>query len=319
MRNHLSCGFFVLFLFLSKHLDLSIILSFKDYLLLEKKYSRHTVLGYTRDVEVFFNFITVNFDGCDLHEVNYSLVRSWVVSLIDEGVSHQSVNRKVASLKSFYSFLLKTGKISVSPLVKHKALKTPKSVQVPYSVKEMKALLDAIEYPDTFEGKRDKLIIELLYSTGMRRAELIELEVGSVDYFAKVIKVIGKRNKERIIPILPALIIGIKEYLIEREKVSTINSGSHLFLTKSGDKIYDALVYRVINSYLSAVTEKKKKSPHMLRHTFATHILNSGADLNSVKELLGHSSLASTQVYTHSSLAELKKAYDGAHPRNKKE
>lgn len=313
----MSYDFFI-FIFIEILKHLSIIQSYQDYLLLEKKYSRHTLLGYSHDVIAFGQFIKEQFDDCELKDVNYSLIRSWIGSLIDQGISHQSVNRKVASLKSFYNYLLKTEQITASPLVKHKALKTPKIVQVPYSINEMKVLLDTIEYPDSFEGRRDRLIIELMYSTGMRRAELIDLELGGIDYFGKTIKVKGKRNKERIIPLLPELIDKIKKYLIEREQIVSIHSGSRLFLTKKGDKVYDTLVYRIINSYLSAITEKKKRSPHMLRHTFATHILNSGADLNSVKELLGHSSLASTQVYTHSSLAELKKAYQGAHPRNKK-
>lgn len=296
------------------------ILSFQDYLLLEKKYSVHTAKAYVQDLNFFKDFLQKNFDGHDdLAEVNYSMIRNWIVALIDSEKSNTSVNRKIASLKAFYKYLLKSKQIEFNPLSQHKSLKTPKKIQVPFSEKELEQLNVLEDFDSDFESIRNKLILDLLYTTGMRRAELISLQMNSVDYSNHLIKVIGKRNKERLIPLLPEIVQKLKEYEKERSELDTIIDVSYFFLTSKGNKLYDNLVYRIINNYLSAVTEKQKKSPHMLRHTFATHLLNNGADLSSVKELLGHSSLASTQVYTHSSLSELKNTYLNAHPRNKKE
>jgi len=202
--------------------------------------------------------------------------------------------------------------------LKHKALKTPKKIQIPFSEKEVDLVLNQIIYPDGFEGIRDKLIIDMFYTTGIRRAELINLKLSSIDLKSNTLKVIGKRNKERILPLLPIIISQIKMYIIQRNAIQDIKKTEQLFMTQKGVKLNDSLVYRLINTYFSTISEKVKKSPHILRHTFATHLLNNGADLNSVKELLGHSSLASTQVYTHSSLSELKKVYSEAHPRNQK-
>lgn len=292
--------------------------SFKDYLQKEKKYSLHTVTAYSNDLSDFEAFLKQDFDQDSLEDVNYSQIRSWIVSLVDAGISNTSVNRKISSLKSFYKFLLKIKRIQVSPLLKHKALKTPKKLQIPFSEKELDNVLNYIVYPEGFEGMRDKLIIDLFYTTGIRRAELIGLKVTNVDLSKGVLKVLGKRNKERILPMLPVIQEQIRLYLSERAGLEEIKDGEFFFLTLKGVKLNDSLVYRLINMYFSNVSEKVKKSPHVLRHTFATHMLNNGADLNSVKELLGHSSLASTQIYTHSSLAELKKVYGDAHPRNQK-
>lgn len=292
--------------------------SFKDYLQKEKKYSLHTVTAYSNDLSDFEAFLKQDFDQDSLEDVNYSQIRSWIVSLVDAGISNTSVNRKISSLKSFYKFLLKIKRIQVSPLLKHKALKTPKKLEIPFSEKELDNVLNYIVYPEGFEGMRDKLIIDLFYTTGIRRAELIGLKVANVDLSKGVLKVLGKRNKERILPMLPVIQEQIRLYLSERAGLEEIKDGEFFFLTLKGVKLSDSLVYRLINMYFSNVSEKVKKSPHVLRHTFATHMLNNGADLNSVKELLGHSSLASTQIYTHSSLAELKKVYGDAHPRNQK-
>jgi len=292
--------------------------SFKDYLQLEKNYSPHTVNAYINDIVFFQSFLQKEFECDNLQEVNYSQIRSWVVSMVDQEMSNTSVNRKISSLKSFYKFLLKTKQIQVSPLVKHKALKTPKNLQIPFSEKELDAVLNHIEYPEGFEGIRDKLIIDLLYTTGIRRTELIHLKVSNVNSSTNTLKVLGKRNKERILPILPIISQQIVSYFSERSNLEQIKDEDYFFLTIKGVKMSDSLVYRLINDYFSMVSEKVKKSPHILRHTFATHLLNNGADINSVKELLGHSSLASTQVYTHSSLSELKKVYGNAHPRNTK-
>ncbi|MGE8342652.1 MAG: tyrosine-type recombinase/integrase [Flavobacterium sp.] len=291
--------------------------AFADYLLLEKKYSPHTVEAYLNDVVSFEAFVKESFDQESIDLVNYSQVRSWIVFLVDHNISNVSVNRKMASLKAFYRFLLKTKQIEVNPMLKHKSLKTPKVVQVPFSEKELKDLLATIEVPVDFEGIRDKLIVEMFYVTGMRRAELIHLMIKNVDRSNNTIKVLGKRNKERIIPILPIIADQIDSYVKERDSLESLMDCDYFFVSKKGLKLSESFVYRLINSYFSRVSEKVKKSPHVLRHTFATHLLNNGADLNSVKELLGHSSLASTQVYTHNSLAELKKVYKDAHPRNK--
>ncbi|KAB1156575.1 tyrosine-type recombinase/integrase [Flavobacterium luteum] len=291
--------------------------SFKDYLQLEKNYSPHTVNAYIKDLGFFEKFIKEEFDQENLIKVNYSQIRSWIVSLVDASISNTSVNRKTASLKSFYKFLLKTKQIDVSPLLKHKALKTAKNLQIPFSEKELNNVLHLIKYPEGFEGIRDKLIIDLFYTTGIRRTELIHLKVSNVNHSNNTLKVLGKRNKERILPILPIVSQQINLYFSERANLEQINDDDFFFLTTNGVKMNDSLVYRLINNYFSHVSEKVKKSPHILRHTFATHLLNNGADINSVKELLGHSSLASTQVYTHSSLAELKKIYGNAHPRSR--
>jgi integrase/recombinase XerC len=292
--------------------------AFQDYLQLEKKYSPHTVIAYVNDVVTFETFIKSEFDLDDLLEVNYSLIRSWIVALVDNEISNTSVNRKIASLKSYYKFLLKTKQIEVSPLLKHKSLKTPKTLQIPFSEKELDEVLHQIKYSDGFEGVRDKLIIDLFYTTGIRRTELIHLKMINIDLSNATLKVLGKRNKERILPLLPIITNQFKLYLTERAYLERITDNEYFFVTLKGVKMNDSLVYRLINHYFSNVSEKVKKSPHILRHTFATHLLNNGADLNSVKELLGHSSLASTQIYTQSSLHELKKVYGDAHPRNKK-
>lgn len=291
---------------------------FQDYLLKEKNYSKLTALAYGNDLQFFQKFLETNFDATPLEEVSYTLIRSWIVSMVDAEMSNTSVNRKIASLKAFYKFLLKTKQIAINPLSKHKALKTPKKIQIPFSEEELNKVLTQIQYKEGFDGLRDKLIIDLFYTTGIRRSELISLQVANVDLVTGVIKVVGKRNKERIIPLLPVIVQEIKMYLTERKQLPLIKDESNLILLSNGNKTNETFVYRLINDYFSNVSEKVKKSPHMLRHTFATHMLNHGADLNSIKELLGHSSLASTQVYTHSSLAELKNVYKTAHPRSQK-
>ena len=291
--------------------------AFRDYLQKEKKYSPLTVSAYLNDITNFQSFNTIHFDQEGIEDVNYSQIRSWIVSLVDEGMSNVSVNRKVASLKALYKFLLKTKQTQVNPLLKHKSLKTAKTIQIPFSEKEVAEVLGGIESPVGFEEVRNKLIIDLFYTTGIRRTELIHLKVNDIDTSSNTIKVLGKRNKERVLPVLPIIAAQFSSYVNERSLVENIRDFDCFFITKKGLKLNDSFVYRLINTYFSAVSEKVKKSPHILRHTFATHLLNNGADLNSVKELLGHSSLASTQIYTHSSLSELKKVYEEAHPRNK--
>ena len=290
---------------------------FKDFLLLEKKYSQHTVLAYSKDVESFLKFLKIRFNQNDLKEVNYSQIRHWITVLVDQEISNRSINRKISSLKTFYKFLVKIDELNCSPLSKHKALKTEKKVQIPFSVDEIRSVLDANIGSD-FEAIRNKLIIELLYSTGIRRAELINLKLIDVDFGKNQIKVLGKLNKERYIPLLENIKNTILLYLKKRECLELIQDEFYLILTRKGKKIYNSLVYRIVKNYFSKVSAKVKKSPHILRHSFATHLLSNGADLNSVKELLGHSSLASTQVYTHNNISELKKVYSNSHPREKR-
>ncbi|WP_396159155.1 tyrosine-type recombinase/integrase [Flavobacterium sp.] len=292
--------------------------SFHDYLLLEKNYSQHTVTAYLNDIGFFESFLANEFEDDNLIAVNYNQIRSWIVSLSDDGISNASINRKIAALKSFYKFLLKTKQLDSSPLLKHKALKSPKKIQIPFSEKELDMVLNQITYKEGFEGVRDKLIVDLFYTTGIRRTELIHLKTQNIDLSTNTIKVLGKRNKERIIPILPIITEQVQKYVIEKSSIKQDKGDDYFFILLNGVKLNDSFVYRLINYYFSNVSEKVKKSPHILRHTFATHLLNNGADINSVKELLGHSSLASTQVYTHNSLAELQKVYHNAHPRNKK-
>ncbi len=290
---------------------------FIDYLQYEKKYSLHTINAYQKDISDFAVFAEENFEETNLVEISYSIIRSWIVKLVDEEVSNRSINRKISSLKTFYKFLLKTKQVEVSPLAKHKSLKVSKKVQVPFSAKEVETVITNFS-AEGFSDVRDQLIIELLYSTGMRRAELINLKLESIQIESSQIKVLGKRNKERMIPLLPSVKKTFIAYLKEREQLEINSESDYLLLTNKGKKLYDTLVYRIVNGYFSRVSTKTKNSPHIIRHSFATHLLNEGADLNSVKELLGHSSLASTQVYTHNSIKELSKVYLKSHPRNKK-
>ena len=292
--------------------------AFRNYLEFEKKYSPHTIKAYCDDLISFQSYNSLNFDQENIDQVEYSQIRNWIVSLIDDGVSNVSVNRKMASLKAYYRFLLKTKQLEISPLLRHKSLKVARSIQIPFSEKEMKSVLDIMQTTVGFEQIRDKLIVDLLYTTGIRRAELIGLKLQNIDLSNNTIKVVGKRNKERILPVLSIINNQFSLYIKERQSLVPLVDVDYFFLTKKGLKLNESFVYRLINSYFSIVSEKVKKSPHILRHTFATHLLNNGADLNSVKELLGHSSLASTQVYTHSSLSELKKVYEKTHPRNRK-
>ncbi|GAA3611065.1 tyrosine-type recombinase/integrase [Flavivirga amylovorans] len=291
---------------------------FIDYLLLEKKYSVLTVNAYQKDLETFSEFIKEEYDSDIIKNVNYSQIRSWIVNMVETGLSNRSINRKVSALNTYYKFLLRTEDINLNPLSKHKALKTSKKIQVPFSELEIMTVLDDLNFDDDFESIRNKLIIELFYSTGIRRIELVELSLASIDLHNKTLKVLGKRNKERIVPLLDSVVNTLSKYLISRIELQSITDANSLFLTKKGFKIYETLVYRIINEYFSEASTKVKKSPHILRHSFATHLLNQGADLNAVKELLGHSSLAATQVYTHNSIAELKKVHIQAHPRSKK-
>tara|TARA_R110002051_G_scaffold75877_1_gene138166 strand:+ start:139672 stop:140562 length:891 start_codon:yes stop_codon:yes gene_type:complete len=289
---------------------------FSEYLLLEKTYSKHTVLAYIRDLEVFRTFLEKEHSAEAISAAGYSEIRQWIVLLVSTGISNRTINRKISSLNAYYKFLLKINEIQTNPLKHHKALKVSKKVQLPFSEDELKEVIAKSKEINDFETARDYLIIELFYVTGIRRIEMVNIKLIDIDIQSKRLKVLGKRNKERYIPLIGSIIGSIKLYLNYREKLPNIKDDESLFLTQSGLKVYEKLVYRIINKYFSRVSSKIKCSPHVLRHSFATHLLNKGADLNAVKELLGHTSLAATQVYTHNSIEELKKVYAKSHPRN---
>ena len=292
--------------------------SFLAYLQHERNYSAHTIQSYRNDI-LSFELFARNECVKELHTASAKDVRRWIAQLSEQKLSEKTINRKIASLKSFYKFLLKTETITQNPLENINGMKVKRKVPVPFSQEEMNRLFDLNVFPDDFEGIRNKLMINLLYSTGIRRAELIGIKEKDIDFHKKELKVTGKRNKQRIIPLLNNVLMMIKDYInAKNEYFEQTEVNEYLLVTKKGKKIYEMLVYRVINSYLSSVSVKHKKSPHMLRHTFATHLLNNGADLNAIKELLGHSSLAATQVYTHNSIQKLKNVYKNAHPRSKK-
>lgn len=291
-----------------------LITAFLKYLEHEKNYSKNTINAYRVDIIKFKEFCITEFNQNEIEEVHYNQIRTWIVFLVNKGVSNRSVNRKMSSLKTFYSFLQKIGEVELNPLAKHKALKVQKKIQTPFDEGEVGQVLKLLREGDDFESVRNRLIVELLYSTGVRRIELINIKEKDVDFTKQVIKVLGKRNKERFVVLLPSVLDTLNQYL-RLKKENKLEGVEELLVTKKGVKIYETLVYRIINLYFSRVSTKAKKSPHILRHAFATHLLNNGASLNSVKELLGHSSLASTQVYTHNSLEQIKKVYNKAHPR----
>jgi len=287
---------------------------------MERMASAHTLKAYLRDLTSFAEFLQEQYQ-VSVDSAQYIHVRAWMVFLMDHGNKHQTINRKISSLKAYYQFLLKTGWLTLSPLEVHQSLKSRPKLSLPFSINEMNALFDQWGSQITqldFDESRNRLVLALLYGTGIRRAELTGLNLIDVDLDRAQIKVLGKRNKERLVPLIDSLIPMLKYYLNQRSELSLHQETHSLFVMSDGRKLSDSFVYRLVNRYLSEVTSKEKRSPHMLRHTFATHVLQSGADLNSVKELLGHSSLAATQVYTHNSIEDLKKSYRGAHPRSTK-
>ena len=261
------------------------------------------------------DFVSREFSETSINNIPYALIRSWIISLVDSGISNRTINRKVSSLKSYYSFLQKIEELEVSPLIKHKSLKVEKRLQVPFSKKEVSDVLSGFTL-NSFEDYRDKAIVELFYSTGMRRSELINLKLSDINIANHYVKVLGKRNKERIIPLIESVSLTLGQYF-EIKDAEFKESSKWVFVTSKNDKVYETLVYRIINNYFSKVSSKIKKSPHLLRHSFATHLLGEGANLNAVKDLLGHSSLAATQVYTNNDIAVIKRAYSASHPRNK--
>lgn len=290
---------------------------FFEYLKIEKNYSPKTIIAYQNDINSFKEFISDEFQQSSLIKVNYSQIRSWIVLLVNSGISNKTINRKISSLNSFYKFLKKIGVNKINPLNEHKSLKTKSIVQIPFSKSEVSNVLNPENFTKDFDGVRDNLILEILYCTGIRRNELINLKINNIDLANHRIKVLGKRNKERYIPILKSTVQLLNSYLELRNKLNFINDKDFLLITRRGKKIYENLVNRVTKKYFSKYSSKLKKSPHILRHSFATHLLDNGADLNSVKDLLGHTSLAATQIYTNRSIEEIKKVFKKTHPRNK--
>ena len=288
--------------------------SFLKYLQFEKRVSRHTLLAYKTDLQQFSAFIKNTFSESKPEAADYGMIRSWIINLVEGKIEALSVNRKIACLRSFYKFLLRQEYISKDPMLKIKGLKTKK--QLPSFVKEgdMIALLDHTDFNGGFRSVREKLVLELFYATGIRLSELISLKENQIDLRNQTIKVIGKRNKERVIPFSKGIVPIINEYISIRNKEIEVKDHGFLFVTDKGEPCYPMLIYRSIKTYLKN-TSSEKQSPHVLRHTYATHLLNKGAEINAVKDLLGHSSLAATQVYTHNSMEKLKKVFDQAHPK----
>lgn len=290
--------------------------SFLKYITYEKRYSAHTLTSYRSDLEQFHHFVELQYQITHIQDVNHPMIRSWIIFLSESGIGARSINRKIAALKSYFKFLLKREAIEENPTQKLKPLKVEKKLPSFVRESEMDLILDHFQFSEGFEGARDQLVIELLYNTGIRLSELIHLKKTDVNHFEHHIKVLGKRNKERIIPISPFIVKLIKEYETKAAlDMSDATNHKYLILTDKGEQTYPVFIYRLIKKYLTQFSHSDKKSPHVLRHTFATHLLNKGADLNAVKELLGHTSLAATQVYTHNSLDKLKKVFDQAHPK----
>ncbi len=290
-----------------------IIQSFLQYIRFEKRFSANTVVAYENDLKQFFNFQLKLYEIENPSEVLPPMVRSWMVSMMEAGISTRSINRKVTAVKSFYKFLMRKGECKSSPLLKVQSPKVSKRLPVFVDENKMKLLFSDVNFGETFEPVRDKLILELLYATGMRRSELVGLTDARVDLFQCQIKVLGKRNKERIIPFTNNLKELINKYFQLRNEFAPHPNA--FFVTSKGNNMYPELVYRIVTHRIGGVTTLQKKSPHILRHTFATHMLNNGADINSVKELLGHASLSATQIYTHNTIEKLKEVYKQAHPR----
>jgi len=284
---------------------------FLQYLQFEKRFSTHTLDAYQSDLAQFFGFIEKAYQISDLNEINHSLIRSWIVKMMDEKITPRSINRKITSLKTFYKFLLRHQLITENPMLKIQSPKVAKRLPVFVEKDKMDVLLDNVQFGEDFSGQRNKLIIELFYSTGMRLSELMNLKLTDVDFYSNQLKVLGKRNKERIIPFTNELKKQIESYL----KLKPLSDSETLIISNRGKKINKKFVYELVKSYLSQVTTIEKRSPHVLRHTFATHMLNNGADLNAIKELLGHANLSATQIYTHNTVEKLKNIHKQAHPK----
>lgn len=286
---------------------------FFEYLRFEKRYSQHTILSYENDLNQYFSFALNTGIPGELPDAK--TIRMWIVEQMESGITARSVHRKMSTLRSYCKFLMQKGQLKSNPL--EKVLKPKLKKRLPEFIEEDKinSFLDKYEFGGDFAGTRNRLIIELFYQTGIRRAELIELKTDSFEPYKNQIRVLGKRNKERIIPVLKPLAELLRSYTDLRNTKFPESENNYLLLTEKGNPVYDKLIYRVVQNFLAMVTTRDKKSPHILRHTFATHLLNKGADLNAIKELLGHANLSATQVYTHNSFENLRNSYNKAHPR----
>jgi integrase/recombinase XerC len=290
--------------------------SFLDFLKTEKRYSQHTVAAYRTDLAQFQAYLAQTYEESDLTKGTHPMIRSWILTLMENGVEAKSVNRKLAALRTFFKYLLRNKKLELNPMLKIVAPKIRKKLPVFVEEVTMVKLLDQFEFEESFSGLRDRVVLEFFYGTGMRLSELIDLKDSAIHWKEGVVKVKGKGNKERIIPVPQAVLAVASNYAKEKTKLNLCNTGSNFVVTDQGDEVYPMFIYRLVKKYLSHVSSIEKKSPHVLRHTFATHLLNKGADLNAIKDLLGHSSLAATQVYTHNSIDQLKKIFDQAHPKS---
>ena len=298
---------------MSAHQYNTTIQQFTDYLQYEKRYSSHTVLAYHTDLEQFFAYLKSQYDAIDIKEINASIIKSWLAEVKNDDISSRSIKRKISSLKSFFKFHLKSGLINKSPVANIIAPKISKRLPSFVEEKDMNTLLNTLDFEDTWQGKTERLVILTFYHTGIRLSELINLPLHQIDFHYNQIKVLGKGNKERIIPITSELVTNLQEYIQERIKIET--EVNYLFITDKGKPMSRSRVYKLVKQNIGKVSTIHKKSPHVLRHTFATHLMNNGAELNAVKELLGHSSLAATQVYTHNTIEKLKEAFKKAHPK----
>lgn len=287
--------------------------NFLDYLAFEKRYSLHTIKAYKADLTLLSDYLDETY-STTIDQANHSMIRSWLVNELNKGNSPRTVNRKITTLKSFFKFAEKEEAIKQNPTLRLTSTKTSKSIPSFVTVDEMNNLLDKSKFSNDYSGIRDKLMVEIFYSTGIRLSELINIKLRDIDFNKKQLKVLGKRNKERLIPLTKELVNSLEKFLEIRQSMTLIHP-SYLLLTDKGRKLNPTLVYKTMNKLISSVTSLKKTSPHILRHTFATHMLNNGADLNVIKELLGHASLSATEVYTHNSIDKLKKVFNNAHPR----
>ena len=288
---------------------------FAEYLKFQKRYSQHTIISYQTDLVAFFDFIEHTFGNTALPDIKATFIRTWLAKLKEEGMEAKSINRKISTLKSFFKYQLKEESITVSPMGTIVSLKLNKRLPQFVEKEDINTLFSYVEFPDDWQGKTDRILLQLLYNTGMRQAELVSLKESQVDAYKNSIKVLGKGNKERIIPVSNELMGFLKDYVAEKRKTFEKYDADILLINEKGKKLYPKYVYNAVKKYLSKITTISKKSPHVLRHTFATHLMNNGADLNAVKELLGHSSLAATQIYTHNSIEKLKDIHKKAHPK----
>ena len=283
---------------------------FINYLSSEKRSSIHTITSYSNDMHQFTLFLSDEYQiRSEISEVNFQIVRAWIASLLEQGISPRSVNRKISTLKTYFKFLIREGVIDESPMLKVVAPKSKKRLPLFIEEDQIESLLNEIKFEDGFIGERNKLIIELFYVTGIRLSELIEIKITDINFDDNLIKVLGKRNKQRLIPFSTRIHKELQSF------IAKYNIMKYLFTNSHGKKVYTKLVYRVVNKYIGEISSINKKSPHILRHTFATHMLNNGADINAIKELLGHANLSATQVYTHNTIEKLKSIYKQAHPR----